>query len=103
MREIRIQPQARRDLLDTYRNLREIFGPTKAEHFQSNAFQTFRDLAGMPNMGAPRRIERDPHRDLRMWRIRDFEEYQVFYSVEPEFVRISRVIHAKRNYRRQIL
>ena len=38
-----------------------------------------------------------------MWRIREFEEYLIFYSVDPEFLSIDRIIHAKRDYNRERL
>ena len=100
MKQFRIRPKARRDLIDTFRNLHEILGVAKAEQFQANALQTFLDLAQMPNVGAPRMVEFDPMRDFRMWRIRGFEEYLVFYSVETGLVNIDRVIHAKRDFKR---
>ena len=103
MRQFRIRPKARRDLNNTFRNLLKIVGAAKAEHFLANALLTFLDLARMPKIGAPRMVERDPMRDLRMWRIRDFEEYLVFYSVETGLVNIDRVIHAKRDYKRHAL
>jgi len=37
-----------------------------------------------------------------MWRIRDFEEYLVFYYLESEVVYVERIVHAKRDYRRQV-
>lgn len=103
MRRFRIRPKARRDLNDTARNLLETLGAAKAEQFQANALQTFLDLVRMPKIGAPRIPEHNPTRDMRMWRIREFEEYLVFYSVDPEFLNIDRVIHAKRDYKRQRL
>ena len=102
MRRVQIQPKARRDLMDIHRNLNETLGNSKADQFETSASQTFLDLARMPNIGASRKMERDPHRDVRMWRVRDFMEYLIFYSVEPDLVRIDRVIHAKRDYKRQM-
>lgn len=102
MRRVLIQPKGRRDLLDIYRNLGETLGNPKAEQFQSNTIQTFFDLAQMPNIGVPRKFGRNPQKDLRMWRVRDFEEYLIFYFVEPDFVQVERVVHAKRDYRRQV-
>jgi toxin ParE1/3/4 len=77
-------------------------GHLNAGQFEMNSAQTFFDLAQMPNIGAPRQIERDPLRDVRMWRGRDFKEYLIFYSVKPDFVQIERVVHAKRDYKREV-
>ena len=103
MRRFRIRPKARRDLNDTARNLLETLGAAKAEQFQASALQTFLDLVRMPKIGAPRTGGSNPRRDMRMWRIREYEEYLVFYSVDAEFLSIDRIIHAKRDYNRQRL
>ena len=89
--------------MDTIDNLFETLGNSKAEHFRAKASENFQDLARMPNIGAPRTGGSNPRRDMRMWRIREFEEYLVFYSVDPEFLSIDRIIHAKRDYNRQRL
>ena len=89
--------------MDMIENLLETLGHSKAEQFRSNASKTFQDLARMPKIGTPRETGRESMRDLRMWRIRDFEEYLVFYSVETGLVNIDRVIHAKRDYKRHAL
>src|SRR5436190_1613925 len=101
MRQLRIQSKARRDLIEIHRNLTDTLGDSKADQFEAHTSQTFLDLAQMPNIGAPRKMGRDQNRELRMWRVRGFEEYLIFYYVEPEFVRIGRVVHAKRDYRRR--
>lgn len=102
MRQVLIRPKGRRDLRDIYQNLAETLGIVTAEQFETNAIQTFFDLARMPNVGALRKLEGIPTRDWRMWRIRDFEEYLVFYYLESEVVYVERIVHAKRDYRRQV-
>jgi toxin ParE1/3/4 len=102
MRQLRIRPRARRDLNDTIRNLIDILGAAKAQQFKARALESFTDLTLMPKMGAPRIADHQPSKDLRMWRIREFEEYLIFYSIEPDAVQIERVVHAKRDYRRHI-
>ena len=101
MKRIELRPHARHALLDAYRGILETSGATRADRFQTRVWQTFDDLALTPKMGAPRRLGSSPPRDLRLWRVRDFEEYLIFYSVTANAVRIERVIHAKLDYQRQ--
>ncbi len=89
--------------MDTIDNLFETLGNSKAQHFRSKAAETFQDLLRMPKIGVPRTGGSNPSRDMRMWRIREFEEYLVFYSVDAEFLSIDRILHAKRDYNRQRL
>ena len=49
-------------------------------------------------MGAPRKIANFPK--LRMWRIRGFEKYLIFYEPLAGGVEIMRVIHAAQDYNR---
>jgi plasmid stabilization system protein ParE len=37
---------------------------------------------------------------LRMWRVRHFEKYLIFYQPIPDGVQIERVIHAAQDYTR---
>ena len=89
--------------MDTIDNLLETLGNSEAQHFRAKASEPFQDLARMPKIGVPRTGGSNPSRDMRMWRIREFEEYLVFYSVDAEFLSIDRIIHAKRDYNRQRL
>ena len=49
-------------------------------------------------MGAPKKVEKFPK--VRMWRVRDFEKYLVFYEPRGRDVEIIRVIHAAQDYNR---
>ncbi len=101
MRRIELRPLARRALISAYCGILETAGATRADRFQARVWEPFDDLALTPKMGAPRRLGVSKPRDLRLWRVRDFEEYLIFYSVTPTVVRIERVIHAKLDYQRQ--
>ena len=69
-----------------------------ARRFNAAARATFADLAQTPRMGAPGKLEKFP--DLRMWRVRGFEKYLIFYEPARDGVEILRVIHAAQDYTR---
>ena len=69
-----------------------------ARRFLAEARDSFLELAQMPHLGAPGKSRKFP--TLRMWRVRHFEKYLIFYQPIPEGVRVERVIHAAEDYTR---
>ena len=49
-------------------------------------------------MGAPKKVPKFP--EVKMWRIREFEKYLIFYEPIGGDVEILRVIHAAQDYNR---
>ena len=54
----------------------------------------------MPRMGAPAKVRHRKHAGIRIWRVREFEEYLIAYKPRRGGVRIERIIHAKQDYQR---
>jgi len=69
-----------------------------ARRFRDAARATVAELARMPQMGAPRPFRKHP--DLRMWKVRGFENYLIFYLPSEKDIIIKRVIHAAQDYNR---
>ena len=67
-----------------------------AKRFLAAARVSFLELALTPNLGAPGKSEKFP--TLRMWRVRHFEKYLIFYHPQTNGVQIERVIHASQDY-----
>jgi len=71
---------------------------TAAQRFLAACDETFSFLANNNKVGATR-IFRDPSlRDVRMWRVKGFEKYLVFYQPLPDGIKILHVVHSARNY-----
>ena len=51
-------------------------------------------------MGSPRQVGR--FADVRMWRVRDFEKYLIFYRPVGDRIQIERVVHAAQDYTRVV-
>ncbi|MFM9974183.1 MAG: type II toxin-antitoxin system RelE/ParE family toxin [Beijerinckiaceae bacterium] len=82
------------DLLEHFVYLAEHAGLETAERFFDRAETSFADLAQRPQLGKPLKLRHPALAGLRKWRIRDFENYLIFYQTGEEGVAIARVLHA---------
>jgi toxin ParE1/3/4 len=92
------RPAARRDLIGHYAYLAENAGETVADRFLSKTQASFHDLAGQPMIGAPLTLRHPDLAGMRKWRIKDFDNYLVFYLPRPDGVSIVRVLHSSRDW-----
>jgi toxin ParE1/3/4 len=51
----------------------------------------------MPNLGAPREIRNPALKGLRLWPVKDFDDFLIFCVVEGDTVRVIRILHGKRD------
>jgi toxin ParE1/3/4 len=93
-----IRPAARRDLIQHFAYIGEHSDLDAARRFLAEARGSFLELAQTAHLGARRQSEKFPA--LRMWRVRHFEKYLIFYQPIPDGVRSERVIHAAQDYTR---
>ena len=85
---------ARRDLVDHFVYLAENASLDVAERFLTQAEVSFLDLAGHPKIGAPLTLKHPDLAGMRKWRVKDFDNYLIFYQPRPNGVSIVRVLHA---------
>ena len=69
-----------------------------AARFIDRCDESFKLIGRTPNIGVIRDFRSIELTDVRMWRVKDFENYLIFYRVEATNVRILHVVHAARNY-----
>lgn len=89
---------ARQDLEDHAVYLMENAGLETAERFLVRAESSFSELAGQPMMGSPLSLKSPELSGLRKWRVKDFDNYMIFYLPRPDGVSIIRVLHAARDW-----
>ncbi len=89
-------PQARRDLLELADFIAQDSLNT-AERFLQAAEAAFHLLAGMPEMGTLCRFQSPEAAGIRVWSIRGFEDYLVFYRPIEGGIDIVRVVHGARD------
>ena len=93
------RPAARRDFIIHYVYLAENAGLETAARFRRSVESTYAELANMPRVGAPGKVRQGKHAGVRIWRVRDFEEYLIAYHPHRAGVAIERLVHAKQDYR----
>ena len=89
---------ARRDLTDHFVYLAENAGLEIAERFLTNAAASFDVLAVQPMIGAPLTLRHPELAGMRKWRIKEFDNYLIFYLPRPDGVSIIRILHAARDW-----
>ena len=71
-------------------------GPA-ALRFSQAAEQSFDQLAENPGLGAVWGFENPEIQDVRVWPIRGFRNYLIFYRSSEETLRVMRVIHGAKD------
>ena len=86
--------EAKNDLLVHFVHLAEASSPETAERFLANAESSFHDLVQRPQLGRPLKLRHPALAGMHKWRIREFENYLIFYQPHADGVAIVRVLHA---------
>jgi toxin ParE1/3/4 len=68
-----------------------------AEHFLELAEATFAQILISPRIGKSVDFVFDLMGEVRQWRIKNFQDYLVFYRVQDDRVEILRVLHGARD------
>jgi len=71
--------------------------PKSAQAFRETLEQTCALLADMPDMGAARDFENPLLAGIRLWPLKRFEKYLLFYRTPGDTVEIIRVVHGARD------
>jgi toxin ParE1/3/4 len=100
MPDIRLRPAARREIDEIVAYYIETASDGIALRFRKATLKTFRMLAARPFLGVVAKVRSLHLKRVRMWRVREFEDYLVFYLPLEDGIQVERVIHAARDYRR---
>ncbi len=92
------RPTAWGDLVEHYVQLAENAGTIIADRFQVDAEASILDLAAHPMMGAPLTLRPSELMGLRMWRVKDFEHFLIFYLPRRDGATIVRILHASQDW-----
>jgi toxin ParE1/3/4 len=66
----------------------------KALKFNQAVFETFDRLCEMPLIGAERKYSNPKLLSIRIWFVKDFEKYLIFYKVFGNYIEIIRILHS---------
>ena len=95
-RSYTLAPAADRDLDEHFLYIAKQNREAAGRFFQA-AEATFTKLAAMPELGERQEFEREELAGLRVWQVRGFENYLIFYRPIEHGVEIVRVLHAARD------
>jgi len=68
-----------------------------ADRFLESVHATFQELARMPGMGRARKFSHERLIDLRSFRVKDFENYLIFYEPLPDGISVYHILHGARD------
>ena len=71
-----------------------------AQKFLNACDATFQFLTVNRHVGSPRQFESVDLTDVRMWRVKGFEKYLIFYVPTATGIRILHVLHSATDYNR---
>lgn len=91
-----LRPQADRDINNHFEYIAND-NLEAAIRFYEAAFRAFDVLLTNPQIGPARDFENPALKDIRIWLVKEFEKYLIFYRATDELVEILRVLHASRN------
>jgi toxin ParE1/3/4 len=98
MAHVRKRASAKLDLVDHFVYLAENANLDTAERFLSCAESSFNDLATYPDLGPQLSVRSRELAAIRKWRVKDFENFLIFYQADADGVTIVRVLHASRDW-----
>ena len=90
------RPSALQDLVDLADHI-ALDNIEAASRFLKSAEESFRDLEHMPLMGSAREYRSAEFTGIRMWRVKEFRKYLIFYHPIEDGIEIIRVIHSSRD------
>jgi toxin ParE1/3/4 len=89
---------ARQDLVECYLYLAENASLNIADRFLKNAEASFAHLAEQPFIGSPLTLRNPKLADIRKWRVKEFDDFLIFYFPRNDGVSIARVLHAAQDW-----
>ena len=95
-RRVALRHAAREDLIESYLFI-GCDSPDAAERFLQAAEESCDALADMPEIGHRWESEDQRLQDVRVWHVKGFENWLIFYRVTEHDVDILRVIHGARD------
>ena len=96
-RKLTIRSRATQDLRQQANYILSNGSVSAAENFLELAESTFAQILIVPRIGKSVDFVSDRMGEIRQWRIKNFQDYLVFYRVQDEQIEILRVLHGSRD------
>ena len=102
-----IQEAAERDILHQIEWYAEKGVPAIGLRFSDAVAESLRAVIAIPLGGAPKATANPRLAGLRTWPVKGFDEFRIYYLVQPDLLTVVRVLHDKRDtdalLRRQVI
>jgi toxin ParE1/3/4 len=95
-----IRPNAKDDILRQFRYYLLEDAPEAATRFLDAVDESIEAICRMPEIGAPKQFKNPVLAGLRSWAVKGFEDILIFYVVQPDALRVVRVLHGKRDLKK---
>ena len=92
-----VTPKAQRDVLDIADYL-AVQSLDAAMRFLDQAEASFKRLSQMPELGTLCQVQHPETVGTRVWPVAGFPNHLIFYHIEPERLRIIRVLHGAQDW-----
>jgi toxin ParE1/3/4 len=89
--------RAHADVLDIFAYLAKETSISTADGFLTNLQATLDQLATFPNIGARRTYENQMIKNVRIFPVKKFRHYLVFFRSTAEDIEVIRVVHGSRD------
>ena len=95
-----IRPAAKDDIVRQFRYYLQEDAPEAAIQFLKAVDESIAAILQMPYIGAPKTLGNPVLAELRSWPVKGFEEIIIFYVVQPDALRVIRILHGARDINR---
>ncbi len=92
-----IRSTARDDIIRQFRYYLLENAPEAAIRFLDAVDESIEAICRTPHGGAPKLIRNPVLSGLRSWAVKGFEDILIFYIVQPDVLRVVRVLHGRRD------
>lgn len=101
-RELKVLPKADQDI-DGHFNYIVEDNLDAAVHFYDAVYKTFDTLLLRPFIGKAKIYHKPELSGLRMWFVKGFDHYLIFYRVNDETLEIVRILHSSRDIEKVLM
>ena len=99
MRKVHLSPQADQDIDKQFAYLAKQASIDVALRLLEATQEAFQTLEQMPEMGVKRDFRNPALKGVRMWPIKGFQHYLVFYRPTDKGIEVIRILHTARDIR----
>jgi plasmid stabilization system protein ParE len=92
----------RRVFINELLDIAEFLGvddPDAGRRFIDACEETFADLAAMPHLGSKRSFDHPDLKEVRMWHVKNYREYLIFYKPTKSTLHLLHLVHGARDYK----